>query len=116
MPLGCRALLKEGDNPLLGRLGRTILAHVYRQHRMGRSVGWGGVRIFQFDRLELVSKLQLIGLETRVWNSAVALEAEPDHRQVLVLEPPSCAGDLFRRRVEGPKTAFFDIAAAGNDG
>ena len=42
---GTRPLLEKGDDPLLGRLGRTVLAHVYGQYRMGRSVGWRGVGV-----------------------------------------------------------------------
>jgi len=48
MPSDSHPLLEEGDHPLLGGLGRTILAHVYGEHRMGWSVGRGGVHIFQF--------------------------------------------------------------------
>ncbi len=41
-----------------------------------------------------ISKKAAAGID-----AAVALEAEPDHREVLVLEPPSSAGDLFWRSV-----------------
>ena len=32
IPSGSRPLLEEGDDPLLGGLGWTVLAHVYGEH------------------------------------------------------------------------------------
>jgi hypothetical protein len=57
-----------------------------------------------FDGLKLVAKFAPIGVESRVRNGRIALEAQTNHREVLIGEALPSAGDLLRRCIDAGGT------------